>query len=104
MTRTLDADSRPGALNDTGLILLAVGDVAVEREQPHAMFAGVAQTLRQGDFVFGQLETPMSARGAPAPHPTLAVRSNPDGYVAIKDAGFNVMSFAGNHCLDWGAE
>jgi poly-gamma-glutamate synthesis protein (capsule biosynthesis protein) len=32
------------------------------------------------------------------------MRSEPETAAAIRRAGFDVMSFAGNHCLDWGRE
>jgi poly-gamma-glutamate capsule biosynthesis protein CapA/YwtB (metallophosphatase superfamily) len=85
-------------------ILLAVGDVAPCRSQPASMFAGVSSLLHTGDLVFGQLESTLSTRGSPLPQARLAMRSHPDSAQAIRDAGFDVMSVAGNHCMDWGAD
>lgn len=82
--------------------LLAVGDVAAKRADMASIFASVADTLRTGDFVFGQLETTVSARGERTPHAKLAMRADPALAPALAGAGFNVMSFAGNHCMDWG--
>lgn len=84
--------------------LLAVGDVGICRAKPETMLAGVRNTLRGGDIVFGQLETTVSERGARAPHAKLAMRSPPAMLGVCADAGFGVMSFAGNHCMDWGRE
>jgi poly-gamma-glutamate synthesis protein (capsule biosynthesis protein) len=86
------------------LTLLATGDVAPRRSTPSAMFDGVRTTLATGDIVFGQLETTISARGTPSPQAKLAMRTDPSAALAIREAGFHVMSFAGNHCLDWGRD
>jgi poly-gamma-glutamate capsule biosynthesis protein CapA/YwtB (metallophosphatase superfamily) len=50
------------------------------------------------------LETTIADRGAKAPHARLAMRSPPAMARAVRDAGFDVMSFAGNHCMDFGYE
>lgn len=85
-------------------VLLATGDVAPRRPDPATMFDGVRDALGQGDLVFGQLETTVSDRGAPASVAKLAMRTSPDTAAAIRAAGYDVMSFAGNHCLDWGRD
>ena len=64
----------------------------------------MAETLRGGDLVFGQLETNISERGSAAANAKLAMRTPPSVLPAIVDAGFHVMSFAGNHCMDFGRE
>jgi poly-gamma-glutamate synthesis protein (capsule biosynthesis protein) len=68
------------------------------------MFDGVRDALAGGDVVFGQLETTVSDRGSPAPNAKLAMRTAPEAARALREAGYDVMSFAGNHCLDWGRE
>tara|TARA_Y100000052_G_scaffold25935_1_gene30107 strand:- start:465 stop:1523 length:1059 start_codon:yes stop_codon:yes gene_type:complete len=68
------------------------------------MFAHLTDALTQGDLLFGQLETNVTEGGARAPHAKLAMRTPLDNGKAIQRAGFGVMSFAGNHCLDWGEE
>lgn len=85
-------------------VLLATGDVAPCRPDPGRMFDGVRAALDAGDLVFGQLETTVSDRGSPAPNAKLAMRTAPAAATAIRQAGYDVMSFAGNHCLDWGRE
>ena len=68
------------------------------------MFARVSGLLKRSDVVFGQLETTLSERGSPVPHTRLAMRSTPATATALHAAGFHVLSFAGNHCMDWGRE
>lgn len=85
-------------------ILLAVGDVGAKRAEPASIFRGCRDVLRGGDVVFAQLETTVTDRGAQAPNARLAMRAPPSMAGAVRDAGINVTSFAGNHCLDWGYE
>jgi poly-gamma-glutamate capsule biosynthesis protein CapA/YwtB (metallophosphatase superfamily) len=66
------------------------------------MFQGCAAMLRGADLAFGQLETTVSDRGAIVPNARLAMRAPSALAGALRDAGFGIMSFAGNHCLDWG--
>ena len=86
--------------------LLAVGDVALRVTDPGAQLAGIAPVLRAADIAFGQLETPLTNDGTRQLFPGFRGAS---GNVprdagatagALADAGFTVMSFAGNHTMD----
>ena len=85
-------------------IVLATGDLAPDREDPDSCFAAAAPTLRDAELVFGQLETSFATRGTRLPQARHAVMASPACAPAIARAGFDVISFAGNHCLDWGNE
>lgn len=82
--------------------ILAVGDVGARRDDLASMFAPVASALGAAPVVFGQLETTVSDRGAIVPNARLAMRAPSALAPALAEAGFTMMSFAGNHCLDWG--
>lgn len=82
--------------------VFAVGDVAADREDPNQCFDLVRSRLRQGDIGFCQLETSLTTRGVRLPQARHAVRGSPKIAAALRDAGIHVVSFAGNHCLDWG--
>jgi len=90
--------------------LLAVGDVALRVTEPQSQLAGIAPALRSADIAFGQLETPLTNDGTRQLFPGFRGASgNADrdpGVVAgqLADAGFTVMSFAGNHTMDRSAE
>jgi poly-gamma-glutamate capsule biosynthesis protein CapA/YwtB (metallophosphatase superfamily) len=86
------------------MTLMACGDVGVKRAEPDSMFTRCAATLRGADVAFAQLETTVSERGAPVPNARLAMRAPPSSLNSIRSAGISVMSFAGNHCLDYGYE
>jgi poly-gamma-glutamate synthesis protein (capsule biosynthesis protein) len=82
--------------------IYAVGDVAVTRDNPESAFSQTLSVLNEPDILFGQLEATLSQKGSPKtesaqrPHPTIGA--------VLKSAGFDVMSFASNHVLDWGAD
>lgn len=86
------------------LVLYAVGDVAPYREDPASIFQRVTGVIRQADIAFCQLEINLSHQGTPLPQARLAMRADPKTARAIKHAGFSVVSFASNHCMDWGRE
>lgn len=83
-------------------VLLACGDIGIKRADCDVMFAGCRASLDVGDFVFAQLETTVSERGERVPNARLAMRAPPAMLSAARRAGIDVMSFAGNHCLDFG--
>lgn len=84
--------------------LIAVGDVAPDREDPRECFARTRDLLTGADFAFCQLETSLAGKGVRLPQARHAVLTVPAVAPAMKQAGFSVVSFAGNHCLDWGNE
>jgi poly-gamma-glutamate synthesis protein (capsule biosynthesis protein) len=91
-------------MSGAGGIVLATGDVAPDREHPDECFAGTQALLQEAELVFGQLETSFATRGTRLPQARHAVMAKPEGAGAMARAGFDVVSFAGNHCLDWGNE
>ncbi|HXC60478.1 MAG TPA: CapA family protein [Steroidobacteraceae bacterium] len=85
-------------------IVLATGDIAPDREHPDECFAATRDLLNGAELVFGQLETSFATRGTRLPQARHAVMAQPECAAALARAGFDVISFAGNHCLDWGNE
>jgi poly-gamma-glutamate synthesis protein (capsule biosynthesis protein) len=92
------------ARTDEGLLLYAVGDVAPDRDDPRECFARVRDALRRADLGFCQLEANLTERGVRLPQARHTHRARPSTARALADAGFGVVSFAGNHCMDWGPE
>jgi poly-gamma-glutamate capsule biosynthesis protein CapA/YwtB (metallophosphatase superfamily) len=92
------------------ITLLAVGDVALRVTDPQAQLAGIAPVLRSGDIIFGQLETPLTNEGTRQLFPGFRgasgnVTRDADATAGhLADAGFTVMSFAGNHTMDRSAQ
>src|SRR3569623_1514078 len=85
-------------------IFLATGDIAPDREHPNECFAATRDVLQAADLVFGQLETSFAERGTRLPQARHAVLTKPEGAAAVGRAGFDIISMAGNHVLDWGNE
>lgn len=84
--------------------IVACGDVAVRRSDCTSMFTGCREALKAADLCFAQLEAPISERGSKAPNARLAMRAPVAMASALRDAGIDVVSVAGNHCLDFGYE
>lgn len=93
------------------IILAAVGDIMLagsaspvfkKRGLSHA-FKGSKSVLKRGHIAIGNLEAPITDRGAEFTGKRFRFRSPPDSAVAIKEAGFSVLSLANNHIMDYGA-
>lgn len=95
---------RSNKRKDNTIVIYSAGDVCIRRENPESAFAMVRATLSQGDINFCQLETMFSNRGTLLPQAHAPERSSPDNAMALKYARFDVVSLAGNHCMDWGAD
>lgn len=86
------------------LKFVAVGDVAQDREDPRTIFDFVRDRLRQADLGFCQLEVNLTTRGVRLPQARHTMRGDPRIADSLVEAGLEVVSFAGNHCMDWGPE
>src|SRR5829696_3572084 len=64
----------------------------------------VRDTLAAADIRFAQVERVYSDRGELQPHGGAHGRLQPHMASVIMDCGFNVVSVAGNHAMDWGPE
>ena len=82
------------------IVFYGAGDIGPDRPDPGSIFRHVRDVIKQGDLAFVQLEVNLSDRGAGRKENA----RNPRIAAAIKEAGFNVVSFAGNHCLDAGVD
>jgi poly-gamma-glutamate capsule biosynthesis protein CapA/YwtB (metallophosphatase superfamily) len=92
------------ARNDHKRVLLAVGDVAPDRPDPNESFDLIRADLRAADLVFCQLEIVLTEKGTRLPQARHTVRGRPSIAAALRNSNFGVISIAGNHCMDWGAE
>jgi poly-gamma-glutamate synthesis protein (capsule biosynthesis protein) len=91
--------------------LVAVGDIMLsrtveERTEVYGStypFEAVAELVRGADITIGQLECPLTVNGDPIDKRFL-FRAHPRNADALAWAGFDVMSLASNHVLDFGQE
>ena len=79
-----------------------VGDIFPQAPLPDsAELAEVRALLRSGDIAFGNLETPVSTRGTPA-EKWINMRMPPDLLADVRELGFDILTLANNHMLDFG--
>jgi len=88
------------------LTLVAVGDVSPNRDDPPSILRYCGDVFRKTDIVFGQMESPLSDRGTPmfVPHAPCRLAAKNISALTAEGAGFDVMSFACNHAMDYGWE
>lgn len=102
------------AERDKNVTLLFVGDVMLSRGIEAIVkkygrgdwrypFLNVAETIQTADLVFGNLEGPISSRGKNQGS-EYSFRAQPEAVEGLKFAGFDVLSLANNHIIDWGPE
>jgi poly-gamma-glutamate synthesis protein (capsule biosynthesis protein) len=85
------------------LTFLACGDVGPVHEPLDVLSELVRPTLAAADICFGQVERVYSTRGALQLHSGGShTRLAPHMASVFKDCGFNVLSVASNHAMDWG--
>lgn len=89
---------------DGDLVIVAVGDVGPCRENPRTIFEDVRDDMRGVDIGFCQLEVNLSERGQRLPQVRHTTKAAPETADAMRECGFNVVSVAGNHCMDWGRD
>lgn len=91
--------------------LTAVGDIMLDRALGHALqegkvaypFANVTGLLAAADVTMGNLECALGSVGEPAPK-SYTFRAPPQAAAALALAGFDIMTLANNHALDYGPE
>lgn len=82
---------------------VAVGDVGMERDNPEVLFDAVRDRLSSADVGFAQLEVNLTTRGERLPQARHTVRGHVSTADALVGAGLSIVSFCGNHTMDWGA-
>ncbi len=96
-------------LSDPTLVVAIVGDVlldrgvkaALERRSLDELLSDVAPVLRDADIAVGNLECALSTRGLRSAKP-FSFRGDPAHAASLARAGFDAMSLANNHSLDYG--
>jgi poly-gamma-glutamate synthesis protein (capsule biosynthesis protein) len=101
MTKERPEDLR---MNET-ITLLGCGDVGPIYEPVDALCELASPVLRQADLRFGQVERVYSERGALQVHSEGHHSRVPPQFASIFSAcGFDVVSVASNHAMDWGPD
>lgn len=82
--------------------LVVTGDVAPMRAVTEHD-ERLRSLLHDAEIAFGNLEAPLTERGARA-EKAATHRAHPDRIVDVKAFGFDVVTLANNHMLDWGVQ
>jgi len=101
------ADLFPPVADDE-IELVATGDIMLARTVEERMnqygslypFQAVYPLLQSADIAVGNLETPFTVSGQPADKQFI-FRAHPEHIAALRTAGFDVLSLANNHVLDF---
>ncbi|VIO69130.1 Capsule biosynthesis protein CapA [Bradyrhizobium ivorense] len=115
MTRKSDGYDMVGSIATNvadNFSVVAVGDLIITRpltKYQDASFGAVVESLREADVAFGNMETNIfdirSFTGSPQAEYGGAYHvSLPEVGPDLKAMGFNLLSRANNHSLDWGVE
>jgi poly-gamma-glutamate synthesis protein (capsule biosynthesis protein) len=65
---------------------------------------GLARLIRSADVSFCNLECPITGSRTPHPGKAFTFRAPPGAIQALRQAGFDLVSLANNHIMDYGAE
>jgi poly-gamma-glutamate synthesis protein (capsule biosynthesis protein) len=92
--------------------LVAVGDIMLARKVGRLMkeygsnypFIHISKKVKQADIAFCNLECPIAEKGEPLPGKGIFFRADPQAAVELKNAGFNLVSLANNHAVDYDSE
>lgn len=80
------------------------GDLVLDEPDAGHWLSGIAPAIRAADLAIGHLEVPHTRRGTEMQGDVPAPGAPPENLAAARDAGFGMLSLAGNHIADTGAE
>ena len=86
------------------LSIIVTGDLVLDEPDADHWLSGIAPAVRAADLAVGHLEVPHSLRGQELEGDVPAPGAPPENLDAIAAAGFGLLSLAGNHITDCGAE
>jgi poly-gamma-glutamate synthesis protein (capsule biosynthesis protein) len=103
---------QPVQLHAEEIIISAVGDIMLGgrwvpllKENGYDYpFLGISETLASSDINLANLESPIAATGCEYVGKKYRFRAEPSVAHAIRIAGFNVVTLANNHSMDFGSE
>lgn len=84
------------------LTMFSVGDLVLDEPDAAWYLAPARETLGRGDVVIGHVEVPHSTADVQSSTDVPAPPADPAGLAALADAGFHIVTLAGNHVGDVG--
>ena len=102
---------RPYIELDNVVHLAAVGDIMLDRALGDALrsgdidylFAPIGDTLITPDYTIGNLESALGETGQPE-NKGYTFQAPPEAAEALRRAGFDILTLANNHAMDFGVE
>lgn len=90
----------------------AVGDIMLGRgvgsrlkkSGKELAYKNLESIFNRADILFGNLEHPISDRGKKLPGKGICLRAQPEMVEILEEAGFDILSLANNHILDYDSE
>lgn len=110
--QSVDNLAEPSLNAKQPIILLFAGDIMLDRGVEFYItqqndwklpFRLIANTLQRADLVFGNLESVISDKGQNVGS-IYSFRADPKTLEGLTFAGFDILSVANNHSLDWGMD
>ena len=100
----------PLSLHAEEIVINAVGDImlagrwapVLKKKGHQHPFGGVKAALANGDINLGNLESPIATGGAEYMAKRFRFRADPALAMALRGAGFNLVTLANNHSMDFG--
>lgn len=112
-----DLAARMRGGDDDVFEIVAVGDLSLARGVNVDLYTGrsesplrfVAPLIGRAQVAFGNLESPLTKRAKRAPTKgpsggSIYLKGNPDYAFILTEAGFDVLSLANNHIMDYGEQ
>jgi len=98
-------------MSSESLRILIVGDFApinrvaamIKRRAYCGIFNDILPIVKSADIAVANLELPLVNEGIPAKKTGPHMRAIPESIRALKYAGFNLLTLANNHIMDYGA-
>lgn len=84
--------------------ILVTGDLVLDVPNAEHWLSGIAPALKAAGLVIGHLEVPHCRGGDEAGFDVPAPGADPENLAALVGAGFDMLSLAGNHMADCGAQ
>jgi len=84
--------------------ILLLGDVILDAPDPDLWLGGIAPATRAATLALAHLEVPHTRRGTELAGDVPAPGADPDHLAALARAGIGMVSLAGNHMADCGAD
>jgi len=92
------------AVTDDPIEVLLAGDLVLDEPDADYWLSGIAPALRGADLAVGHLEVPHTSSRHELAGDVPAPGAPPENVAAIARAGIRMVSLAGNHIADCGAE